>query len=102
MAPGSRTDELTPRIERLEVGLDSVREEVRTLRSVVHELRGDSREFRRLVLEEFRSLREQIAADNRSIREELSTLHGRLALIGFGLVGSVLASAVAVIVAISS
>jgi len=94
MARGTQTDDLTPRVERIETRLDHLTEEVRTLRDeMAAEFRG--------VREENVDLRREMAAEFRSVRAELNALHGRLAMIGFGLVGSVLASAVAVILAIS-
>jgi tetrahydromethanopterin S-methyltransferase subunit B len=75
-------------------------EEVARIGPAVDKLTTEVSELRKAFTDETRSLRDTMAGDNRALRQELSDLQGRLTMIGFGLVGSVIAAAVAIIIAI--
>src|SRR4051794_2771582 len=97
MGRGAWTEE---RLNEQGEKVQTLAEEVAHIGPAVEKLTGEVAELRKTFADEGRSLRETFNADNRALRVELSAIQGRLTTIGFGLVGSVIAAAVAIIIAI--
>ncbi len=80
--------------DRLHDDLREVRDEMRAMRS---EFADEMRAMRRQFAEEMRAMRRDLAG----LRSDFTAMQGRLVQIGFGLVGTLLASLVALALALA-
>jgi chromosome segregation ATPase len=64
------------------------------------DLRSEMRELRREFREEMRAMRLELKEEIAGMRSDLSDLQGRLVQIGFGLVGALVMSLIALLVAL--
>jgi hypothetical protein len=76
-------------------------EDVAKIGPAVENLTQEMRALRQAFTDESRSVREALDVETRALRQDLSGVHGRLTMIGFGLVSAVIAAAVAIILAVT-
>jgi hypothetical protein len=81
--------------------VQSLTRDVVKIGPAVENLTQEMRALRQTFTDESRSLRDALGAETRALHQDLSGVQGRLTMIGFGLVGAVIAAAVAIILAVA-
>ena len=81
--------------------MQSLARDVVKIGPAVENLTQEMRALRQTFTDESRSLSDALGAETRALHQDLSGVQGRLTMIGFGLVGAVIAAAVAIILAVA-
>ena len=88
---------LPEQVAKLVEAVDRLTDETKAIRQ---ESREDMQALRDELREDARAHRESSSEDVRALRQDFSALQGRLTQIGFGLVGTLFASLVALVIAV--